>query len=115
MTMNKNIPQKPDDREVAVLLKVNKVLRFDLILRLKYYNLSMTSFFRICVDSFLNKDPLFMNYLHSVLEAKKVTKKNMKKYNSSVQKGKEMSDLFVLEDDEIEKFYDLIDKEQPDL
>lgn len=87
-----------------------------LIIKLRHHRLGQGEFFRELMRAYIEDDPR----LDDVIEDYRKTKKNYSKTKEAVltkeRKGaKEISDLFALDEDEIQDIYDLFEEEEEDL
>jgi len=88
----------------------------DLRIRLKYDGMNQSDFFRAMITGYLEKDIELMTYLDRYKEKYKF--QGIHKRNSNkrlLKKGKEIERQFVLDDNEIENIFDLLEEENPDL
>ena len=96
---------------------VNSKSHENLKVRLYYDEIkTQTEFFRICVESYLNQDKLFMDFLDDYKITKKVQSK--KRTNSSRKlraKGKQLLRDLALTDEDIENIFDILEEDLPEL
>lgn len=87
-----------------------------LIVRLRHNSLTQSEFFRAVINGVNENDENILNFIGScVLEKQKLNKGKIKKSNSLISKGKDLSKNFGFDNDEIEDIFDLIAEEHPDL
>ena len=96
---------------------VNSKSHENLKIRLYYDDIkTQTEFFRVCIESYLNQDKLFMEFLDDYKINKKVQAKH--KVNKSRKlrgKGGQMLKDLALSDDEIENIFDILEEDLPEL
>ena len=92
-------------------------LHENLKIRLYYDDIKTQSeFFRVCTESYLNQDKLFMEFLDDYKINKKVQAKH--KVNKSRKlrgKGEQMLKDLALTEDEIENIFDILEEDLPEL
>jgi len=109
---------KPIPKTHSVLsFGLDSKLHEDLKIRLYYDDIKTQSeFFRMCVESYLNQDKLFMEFLDDYKINKKVQSK--RKVNKSrklrAQGDKILKDL-ALTEEEIENIFDILEEDLPEL
>ena len=106
----------PDDHSI-LSFSLNSKLHEELKIRLYYDEISTQSeFFRFCVESYLHRDPLFMDFLDDYKINKKVqSKKRATKSRQLRQAGtKTLKDLALSEGD-IQNIFDILEEELPEL
>jgi hypothetical protein len=108
---------KTEETHNRLAFFVEPKLQENLRIRLYYDGLkSQTEFFRVCVESYLAKDKLFMEFLDdyrfnkSVQSKKKVTKSR----NLRLKGEKTLRDLALTSED-IENIFDILEEELPEL
>jgi hypothetical protein len=88
----------------------------ELKIRLQHDSLKQSEFFRAVVTAYIQKDPLFLEFLNDYRAANnKQSKEKIRKSNKLIEEGREMEKKFNLKDDEKESIFDLIAQEHPDL
>ena len=95
----------PADHSV-LSFSLNSKLHENLKIRLYYDEIkSQSEFFRYCVESYLEQEPLFMSFLDDYKINKKVqSKKRVRKSKNLRDEGKKMlHDLALTEDDILEE------------
>ena len=96
---------------------VNSKSHENLKIRLYYDDIkTQTEFFRVCVESYLNQDKLFMEFLDDYKINKKVQSK--KRVNGSRKlraEGEKMLRDLALTPEEVENIFDILEEELPEL
>jgi len=89
----------------------------NLRIRLFYDEIKTQSeFFRYCVESYLNQDPLFVAFLDDYKINKKVqSKKRTIKSKDLRDQGKKLLADVALTDDDVENIFDILEEELPEL
>lgn len=89
----------------------------NLKIRLHYDGLTQAGFFRAMVTGYLDKDPAIIDFIQRLKNDNGI--QSIKKRRGSeelLQKGEETERKFsLLEDDEVENIFDMIEKEFPEL
>jgi hypothetical protein len=109
---------KPIPPEHSILsFSLNSKLHENLKIRLYYDQIKTQSeFFRYCVESYLNQDPLFMTFLDDYKINKKVqSKKRTNKSRKLRESGEQMLKELALTEEEIENIFDILEEELPEL
>ncbi len=106
----------PDDHSV-LSFSLNAKLHENLKIRLFYDEIKTQSeFFRYCVESYLNQDPLFMAFLDDYKINKKVQSKARTFKSRKLRKvGSRLMEELALGDSEIQNIYDILEEELPEL
>ena len=101
--MLKNLIFEIDDAEHARLR-----------IQLKYDKLQQKEFYKMVVNSYINHDPDFMDYIDKKVKAKlaKITQKKKKKQRKIEETIKQD---FALDENEIKDIFDIIAAEDPDI
>jgi hypothetical protein len=88
---------------------------YDLVkIRLDYHNLTLPKFLRYCIAGMIAEDPGLIEFIERIRE-KKRSKVILNKVEKQNKKAKEITNLFSLKNDEIERIFDLIEQDHPDL
>tara|TARA_B100000073_G_scaffold327953_1_gene314080 strand:- start:1402 stop:1728 length:327 start_codon:yes stop_codon:yes gene_type:complete len=88
----------------------------ELKIRLQHDSLKQSEFFRAVVTAYIEKNPLFLQFLDDYREQNNTqSKQKIKKSNKLIEKGRELEKKFNLKEDEKESIFDLIAREHPDL
>jgi hypothetical protein len=106
----------PDDHSV-LSFSLNAKLHENLKIRLFYDEIKTQSeFFRYCVESYLEQDPLFVAFLDDYKINKKVQSKNRTaKSRNLANTGQKMLRDLALSDSDIENIFDILEEELPEL
>jgi len=83
-------------------------------IQLKYDEISQPNFFKMVIDSYIEKDPTLMAFIYKCIEKKKSERKR-KKIDKDVKQAKQLAEDFALDENEIKNIFDLIASEDPDL
>ena len=96
---------------------LNSKLHENLKIRLYYDEIkSQSEFFRYCVESYLEQEPLFMSFLDDYKINKKVqSKKRVRKSKNLRDEGKKMLHDLALTEDDVENIFDILEEELPEL
>ena len=96
---------------------LNSKLHEDLKIRLYYDGLKTQSeFFRLCVESYLAQDKLFMEFLDDYKINKEVqSKKRVTTSRKLRHSGEKMLEDLSLTDKDIENIFDILEEELPEL
>ena len=109
---------KPIPKTHSVLsFGLHSKLHEDLKIRLYYDDIKTQSeFFRMCVESYLSQDKLFMEFLDDYKVNKKVqAKRKVSKSRKLRQKGDQLLKDLALTDEEIENIFDILEEDLPEL
>jgi len=92
-------------------------LHENLKIRLYYDQIKTQSeFFRYCVESYLEQDPLFMDFLHEYKVTKKVQSKRRAQKSTALRKaGTKLMEELALTEDDIQNIFDILEEELPEL
>ena len=106
----------PADQSV-LSFSLNSKLHENLKIRLYYDEIkSQSEFFRYCVESYLEQEPLFMSFLDDYKINKKVqSKKRVRKSKNLRDEGKKMLHDLALTEDDVENIFDILEEELPEL
>ena len=106
----------PDDHSI-LSFSLNSKLHENLKIRLYYDEIKTQSeFFRYCVESYLNQDPLFASFLDDYKINKKVqSKKRVTKSRALRESGEKILDELALSEKDIENIFDILEEELPEL
>ena len=106
----------PDDHSV-LSFSLNSRLHENLKIRLYYDEIKTQSeFFRYCVESYLEQEPLFMEFLDDYKINKKVqSKKRSRKSKDLRDQGKSLLADLALTADDVENIFDILEEELPEL
>ena len=96
---------------------VNSKSHENLKVRLYYDEIkTQTEFFRICVDSYLNQDKLFMEFLDDYKITKRVQSKKRTTASRKLRdKGDQLMKDLALSDEDIENIFDVLEEDLPEL
>tara|TARA_R100000995_G_scaffold70392_1_gene38958 strand:+ start:103 stop:435 length:333 start_codon:yes stop_codon:yes gene_type:complete len=109
---------KPVPPENSILsFSLNSKLHENLKIRLYYDQIKTQSeFFRYCVESYLEQDPLFMAFLDDYKINKKVqSKKRANKSRKLRETGEQLLKELALTEEEIENIFDILEEDLPEL
>jgi len=109
---------KPVPPENSILsFSLNSKLHENLKIRLYYDQIKTQSeFFRYCVESYLEQDPLFMAFLDDYKINKKVqSKKRVTKSRQLRASGEKLLQDLALTEEEIENIFDILEEDLPEL
>jgi len=109
---------KPVPPENSILsFSLNSKLHENLKIRLYYDQIKTQSeFFRYCVESYLEQDPLFMAFLDDYKINKKVqSKKRANKSRKLRNTGEQLMKELALTEEEIENIFDILEEDLPEL
>ncbi len=95
----------------TIKIKDSEALVTKLKLQLSYDNLNMVKFFKILIDSYLNRDQRMLEILQ---EKNTRNTKRSKRLKDERETKKTIND-FALDDNDVEDIFDLIAKENPEL
>ena len=106
----------PADHSV-LSFSLNSKLHENLKIRLYYDEIkSQSEFFRYCVESYLEQEPLFMSFLDDYKINQKVqSKKRVRKSKNLRDEGKKMLHDLALTEDDVENIFDILEEELPEL
>jgi len=84
--------------------------------RLQHDGLTQSSFFRMVITGYLNKDPNLLAFIDRHKEENKVQSATQrKKVKKMIEAGQETQVTHGLEESEVENIFDLIEQEHPEL
>ena len=109
---------KPVPPENSILsFSLNSKLHENLKIRLYYDQIKTQSeFFRYCVESYLEQDPLFMAFLDDYKINKKVqSKKRANKSRKLRETGEQLLKELALTEEDIENIFDILEEDLPEL
>ena len=109
---------KPIPKTHSILsFGLHSKLHEDLKIRLYYDQIKTQSeFFRYCVESYLEQDPLFMAFLDDYKINKKVqSKKRVTKSRQLRASGEKLLQDLALTEEEIENIFDILEEDLPEL
>jgi len=102
--------------ETKVIFRESEHNKAKLKIRLKYDNLNQTSFFKACIQAYLEDDEMFIGWLNNWLEKAGIVPKKYRKIKEKNQrKAKEQKSKFALDDKEVKDIFDVLERENPDL
>ena len=109
--------KKIPDNHSILSFSLNAKLHENLKIRLYYDQIKTQSeFFRYCVESYLNQDPLFMAFLDDYKIHKKVqSKRRVTKSRQLRASGENLLRDLSLTDDDIENIFDILEEDLPEL
>jgi hypothetical protein len=96
---------------------VNSKSHENLKVRLYYDEIkTQTEFFRICVESYLNQDKLFMEFLDDYKITKRVQSKKRTTTSRKLRdKGTQIMKDLALSEEDIENIFDVLEEDLPEL
>jgi hypothetical protein len=105
------------DTESKLTFFLNSKLHENLKIRLYYDQIKTQSeFFRYCVESYLAKDPLFMEFLDEYKINKKVQSKTRTTRSRKLRlKGEKILQELALSAAEVESIFDILEEDLPEL
>ena len=106
----------PDNHSV-LSFSLDSKLHENLKIRLFYDEIKTQSeFFRYCVESYLEQDPLFVRFLEDYKINKKVqSKARTLKSRKLREKGEKLMEELALTDKEVQNIFDILEEELPEL
>ena len=108
-----------DPRENYSILTfgIDSKLHENLKIRLYYDQIrNQSQFFRMCVESYLAQDKLFMEFFDvAKVEMKTQSKNRSTKSRKLRHKGKDLMRDLALSPDELENIFDILEEELPEL
>lgn len=108
-----------DSRETYSILSfgLDSKLHENLKIRLYYDQIkNQSQFFRLCVESYLEQDELFMEFFDAAkIKTKLQSKKRTVESRKLRKKGKEMLNELALTPNEVETIFDILAEELPEL
>ncbi len=90
----------------------------ELKIRLRHDGISQAQFFRCIVTGYLMQDEEILNFVDKLKTSKNIgnrTKKSVKEDRDLINIGKDISGRLVLDPNEIEDIFDILEKQKPDL
>ncbi len=96
---------------------LNSKLHENLKIRLYYDQIKTQSeFFRYCVESYLDQNPLFMKFLDDYKINKKVMSKRRVLRSATLRaRGEELLENMALTDEEVQNIFDILEEDLPEL
>ncbi len=109
--------KKFPDHHSVLSFSLDSKLHENLKIRLFYDEIKTQSeFFRYCVESYLSKDALFMQFLDEYKINKKVQSKTRVAKSRKLRKsGQQILRDLALTDEDIEGIFDILEEELPEL
>ena len=106
----------PDDHSV-LSFSLNSKLHENLKIRLYYDEIrTQSEFFRYCVESYLEQNPLFMAFLDDYKINKKVQSKHRVLASKKLRgTGETLMRELALSSEEVENIFDILEEELPEL
>lgn len=102
--------------DTKVIFRVAERDKAELKLRLKYDNLDQTKFFKACIQAYLTRDELFINWLNEMLEKTGRVPKTQRKVKEKNDKQTKIVDgQFKLSEGKVKEIFDMLEKENPKL
>ena len=88
----------------------------DLRIRLRHDGLTQIQFFKAMITGYVNRDERIIDFITEFkYQVSKQGKSRIRKTRDLLSDGKEISDIFNLDEKETEEIFDIIAKELPDL
>jgi len=96
---------------------LNSKLHENLKIRLYYDQIKTQSeFFRYCVESYLDQEPLFMKFLDDYKINKKIqSTARVNKSRKLRDKGNKLMEELALTDEDVQNVFDILEEEIPEL
>ena len=103
-------------KKKKIIFDDTDVRHAQLKLRLQHDGLTQAEFFRSFVSGYLNKDSDVINYIKKYkTNNSKQSKKNIKRVDDDISKGRDLLSQFGIESEELENIFDIIAEQHPDL
>ena len=94
-----------------VAFKFPVKMHAELKARLLYDEIYMTKFIRHCIESYLGKDPLMLDFIDVYKKNNNVQNKMKRKKNKVlIQKGSDVEELFNLTESEVDDIFDILEE-----
>jgi len=93
----------------------NDKLHADLKIRLHYDDIKIKEFFNEIVLAYVNKDEHILAFIEQLKQKKAISKNKLRKTKKARSKEKETIRQFGLDENEVERIFDILEKEHPEL
>jgi hypothetical protein len=103
-------------KETKIIFREAEYIKVKLKIKTEQDKINQTKFLRACVSAYINDDPKFMDWLDHYLEREKKLRPHEKRARE--KQKLEVEDTianFRLDDQEVDGFFDIMEKENPDL
>ncbi len=97
-----------------IVLHEDDAVHARLRIQLKYDEMSQSKFFKLLIDSYVEKDPTLMSFIYKKIEETK-SKRKKNKINKDIKQAKRIAEDFALDENEIKNIFDIIAAEDPDI
>lgn len=88
----------------------------DLRIQLRNESMNQSMFFRVMISGYLDKDPDLMRYLSRFKESNSIqSEAHRKTIDRQVSMGQEVKSQFGLDQGDIDRFFDIMEEEHPNL
>lgn len=118
MTERKSNINKFGIKEKKTNVYIEEKKSIDFKLRLRYDNLSMADFFRLCIDGYLEKDPFMVEFFENYIRQKKPKKDSLqalRKLKMNKTKEDKLAEKFNFDKKDISHIFDILENEHPEL
>lgn len=103
---------RPEDAKTIQFPSLEE-LHVNLLLKLKFDDITKYFFFNECMKAFITEDPDFMPFLEKMKEKSMLARKfRTKKARELRKKEQEIKDRFALNTNDIEDIFDMIEHEE---
>tara|TARA_R110000824_G_scaffold226100_1_gene413778 strand:- start:15 stop:350 length:336 start_codon:yes stop_codon:yes gene_type:complete len=103
---------RPEDAKTIQFPSLEE-LHVNLLLKLKFDDITKYFFFNECMKAFITEDPDFMPFLGKMKEKSMLARKfRTKKARELRKKEQEIKDRFALDTNDIEDIFDMIEHEE---
>ena len=106
-----------EDKLKRMVVNVSEKSHAELVIALKLDDfVSQSDFFRTIINCYLDKDPLFLDFIDSIKIKRSARNKKINKRNRQLLKeGEELLKDFSLNPDEIENIFDILEENNIDI
>ena len=98
----------------TIVIKEDEEIYNQAKIKLQYHDLTLPNFIRYCIAGISVEDSGLLEFIEKV-RTKKRSARIMKKVIREQKNAKEIENMFSLNDSEIERIFDLIEENHPDL
>lgn len=93
-----------------MIFRVTPRMHEDLVIKLRQEKMTITKFFRMCIDTYLSEDDRFLSILDDYLVKNKIrAKRQGGRVEENRKSRKETIDKFNLSNEDIEDLYDFLE------
>lgn len=106
-----------EDKLKRLVVNIPEKTHAELLICLKHDDIrNQSQFFRDIIAAYIDKDPLFLDFIHALKERKnKRNKKRNKIIKKLIKEGQDLMNDLALNPDEIENIFDILEENNIDV